>query len=525
MAVNVNVVSTFDPKGLDKAQRDLDALRDKTQTTSDKLSSIGKTIGASIAGVGATIAGFAIAQTSKLEDSQAALENAFKNAGTSMEDQKSALANVQGKLEKIGYSNAEVNDEVARMTTVTGDATKAMGMMQTAADIAANRHIDLASAGDLLSKVMAGSTTAAKKMGIAVPDSISKIQDPAQKAQAMMELLQGHFKGSAAAAADTFKGKMEATKAQLSDTAAKIGSKLIPIIMELVDKLMGFSKWVGKHKEIMIALATLVIGALGTMAVMWVINTIEAMTFWTAATGGIIILVAALAAGIAWIVTHWSAVWQFIKDIAAAAWHWLYDNVIHPIVKAFEDAWGAIRGAFKAVWDWLANNWPLILAIITGPIGLAVLFIVDNWNSIIGFFKGAIDTIGGIFSSIGDAIVGAFKAAFNFVAHIWNETVGKLHFSIPGWVPGIGGDSFGVPNIPEFRAMGGPVTAGSPYIVGEAGPELFVPSNSGSIVSNNQLGGPMNVTINVTTNDPQAVVNALRQWMQRNGTLAGAGIK
>ena len=32
------------------------------------------------------------------------------------------------------------------------------------------------------------------------------------------------------------------------------------------------------------------------------------------------------------------------------------------------------------------------------------------------------------------------------------------------------------------RAIGGPVTAGTPYIVGERGPEWFVPSNSGSIV-------------------------------------------
>jgi hypothetical protein len=36
-------------------------------------------------------------------------------------------------------------------------------------------------------------------------------------------------------------------------------------------------------------------------------------------------------------------------------------------------------------------------------------------------------------------------------------------------------------------AAGGPVTSGTPYIVGERGPELFVPSGSGSIVPNNRL--------------------------------------
>ena len=48
------------------------------------------------------------------------------------------------------------------------------------------------------------------------------------------------------------------------------------------------------------------------------------------------------------------------------------------------------------------------------------------------------------------------------------------------------------------RASGGPVSAGSPYIVGEKGPELFVPGRSGGIVPNNALGGDnFNVVVNV----------------------------
>jgi hypothetical protein len=51
-----------------------------------------------------------------------------------------------------------------------------------------------------------------------------------------------------------------------------------------------------------------------------------------------------------------------------------------------------------------------------------------------------------------------------------------------------------------FRAEGGPVNAGSPYVVGEKGPELFVPSSSGSIVPNGAMGssggGSGGVTVN-----------------------------
>jgi len=65
--------------------------------------------------------------------------------------------------------------------------------------------------------------------------------------------------------------------------------------------------------------------------------------------------------------------------------------------------------------------------------------------------------------------------------------------------------------LPSFfpgRAMGGPVTAGRPYMVGERGPELFVPGRTGGIVPNNQMGGSavtVNQTINLTTGVSQTV--------------------
>jgi hypothetical protein len=50
-------------------------------------------------------------------------------------------------------------------------------------------------------------------------------------------------------------------------------------------------------------------------------------------------------------------------------------------------------------------------------------------------------------------------------------------------------DTSGKPSGTEGRALGGPVTGGTPYIVGENGPELFVPGASGTIVPNDVLAG------------------------------------
>ena len=51
-----------------------------------------------------------------------------------------------------------------------------------------------------------------------------------------------------------------------------------------------------------------------------------------------------------------------------------------------------------------------------------------------------------------------------------------------------------------FRANGGPVKAGKPYIVGERQPELFVPRTSGTILPSTDIGGGDNTTNMVTVN-------------------------
>ena len=52
------------------------------------------------------------------------------------------------------------------------------------------------------------------------------------------------------------------------------------------------------------------------------------------------------------------------------------------------------------------------------------------------------------------------------------------------------------------RAGGGSVQKGQPYIVGEAGKEMFVPNQNGTIVSNSDMGGrAVNVNFNIEAND------------------------
>ena len=69
---------------------------------------------------------------------------------------------------------------------------------------------------------------------------------------------------------------------------------------------------------------------------------------------------------------------------------------------------------------------------------------------------------------------------------------------------------------PDFMAAGGTAYAGSPYIVGEAGPELFVPRTTGVIVPNSQLGGgSQSVVVNINAPGATAETAARLERMAR----------
>ena len=79
------------------------------------------------------------------------------------------------------------------------------------------------------------------------------------------------------------------------------------------------------------------------------------------------------------------------------------------------------------------------------------------------------------------------------------------------------------------KAIGGPVSANTPYIVGEKGPELFTPTNAGSITPNNRMGGG-GQTISVVNNfainggDKQEMQGMIAQSVSTSVQLAVAKI-
>lgn len=70
--------------------------------------------------------------------------------------------------------------------------------------------------------------------------------------------------------------------------------------------------------------------------------------------------------------------WGAIKGAVKAVVDW-WKNTALPAIKRF---FGGISKVIATVIDWVKKNWPLLLGIITGPIGLAVLWVIKNWSKI-----------------------------------------------------------------------------------------------------------------------------------------------
>lgn len=105
----------------------------------------------------------------------------------------------------------------------------------------------------------------------------------------------------------------------------------------------------------------------------------------------------------------------------------------------WQAVWGAIVAYFNFVKDMYIRAWNLMW-----DIGVKVI----NW------IKGVPGMIGSAFSRLFDIITAPWRAAFNFIARAWNNTIGRLSWTIPSWVPGIGGNSISAPRLPQFHSGG-----------------------------------------------------------------------
>jgi hypothetical protein len=248
----------------------------------------------------------------------------------------------------------------------------------------------------------------------------------------------------------------------------------VQVAFDVVSTIVGF---LIDHKDILLAVGIGILATLVPAFIAWAAGAAAAAVATIAAAAPVIavgIAIAALVEGIIYAYHHF----KFFHD------------AIEGIKLAFEYLWHVAGEA----WDWIKGKW-----------GEAVSVFSVIWTAIKdGFAK------------VEGWITAPFRAAFNAVASLWNATVGGFGFSVPDWVPFVGGDSFKIPKMPHLAA-GGTMLTGGLALVGERGPEVVSLPTGATVHPNGTMPGGVHQHFYGVTNESQLALRAAREvgWQLR----------
>lgn len=186
-------------------------------------------------------------------------------------------------------------------------------------------------------------------------------------------------------------------------------------------------------------------------------------------------IIIAVAAAIALLYQNWDTV---------KAWLVNFGNTVNQIWTNFSNMVGnaiaAIGQKFPLLGAYLQGWWESIQAAVDNvkAIFQNIIEFIDNVFS--GNWEAAWDNIVNIFGNLFGMIVNLAKAPINGVISAINwvlEKINSISVTIPDWVPGLGGETFGfhIPTIPQL-AEGGVATSPTLAEIGEGGePEAVMP--------------------------------------------------
>lgn len=152
------------------------------------------------------------------------------------------------------------------------------------------------------------------------------------------------------------------------------------------------------------------------------------------------------------------------------------------------------------------RNWDTI----TEAVSTAAGFIRDKIEAVVGFFQSIPGRLGDAMSTVADVLTAPYREAFQLIRQLWNGTIGGFSFSVPSWIPGVGGKGF---TIPKMHTGG--------IVPGVAGTEVPIMAMAGERVSQGANGGGAGggPTYNIYVLEPGQVVEAVRKYERTNGRV------
>src|SRR5262245_20819273 len=317
-------------------------------------------------------------------------EGAIKARALSM-----GLVQAQGDTTKI----AQTQLTATKATQAWAKAVKEHG---AESDEAKNAADAMKIAQDKLAEATAGT----------VPELTQQQKVMATQAEIMAQT--GDAQGDFARTSDSAANQQKILSAEMENAKAAIGTALLPVLQKILPPLQSMAKFFQDNASVLVPLVGSILALVAAyrifVAIQAAVNAVLALfgVTSTIALGPLILIVLGIVALIAIVVLlwkNWDTVWNAIvtafdavKNALITAWD--------AVKNAFLTAWDAIKNAFSiavgfigtvldsvigffaGVIDWLKSHWPLILAILTGPFGIAVLLITQNWDTIKGVIAG-----------------------------------------------------------------------------------------------------------------------------------------
>lgn len=459
-----------DNKGLDAGLRKGEQ---STKAWAGRVKSLGTVALAAVAMAGAGAFAMMISEAQKAQkvaaQTNAVLESTGHAAGMTAEEVK-ALAREMFVLTGIEDDTVQMTENMLLTFTQIKEDTMP-GATQAVLDMTvamqgggaqAEAYRDTAiRVGKALQDPIAG-VTALRRVGVQLTDqqqeqvkAMMAVGDVAGAQAIVLGELTREFGGSAEAYGNTFAGQMQRIRNAIGDAAESFGTLLLPkmtagfeaIAKFLVDNEASFQRWAntisavvsqvfGKldplwklfsRQDVAVILAVLFAGIVAGLVAVAAQAVITFITV-NAALLGIPIAIAAVVAGIVMLVRHWDAVKAAVTRFVDKAAEFIQQHkVIAGVIIALSGPIGALLGGLIL----LVKNW--------GTVKRAV---ADAWSHITEWTQDAVSTCIGYVN----ALASAFEAAVNSIIKMVNAIP---DIKVPGWVPGIGGKGWAIPDIPD----------------------------------------------------------------------------
>lgn len=316
----------------------------------------------------------------------------------------------------------------------------------------------------------------------------------------------------------------------ITRTVLQLAVQLLPIFLGAVQALLPFvqrfANFMADNADkvgvFAIALGGLILGIKAFNTILGISKLIKVT--WAAATGvatvaqkglnvamkanpiGIIItLIAALVAGLVWFFTRTEMgqkIWQGFVDVLF--------STVQAVTKFFQTVFTETLPSF---WQSMIDGF------------------MERVKAFGEFFATVFRGIANFYGGIINGMITMFEGFVNGVIRGLNSLIralNRLQFNFPSWVPGLGGQRFGlnIPSIPSVQlprvpmlADGGIVNRETLAIIGEAGPEAVVPLDK-----LNATGATYNITVNAGfgTSGPEVaaeIVKLVRRYERTSGPV------